>query len=167
MIRFCRGHRNPKRKRGNRLNASLTLRISIDFGRAKYNEIGGCCLRSAPVASPCSCPYGGSGCCEGQGHIPRGPPAGYSVGAAGAATGELKNSVRAEFPINSTRPLTSAPNFPSRLMTNFRSCARGICNTVAGRGNLSIAPRQSFQNSVGVAVFGRVSTVVLKKRYIL
>ena len=35
-----------------------------------------------------------------------------------------------------TRPLT-APNFPSRWMSNFGCFARGICTTAAGRGNLS------------------------------
>ena len=38
MRRFRLRHRNPKRKRGNRLGCSLTLRVSIVSARVQYNH---------------------------------------------------------------------------------------------------------------------------------
>ena len=111
MIRFCRGHRNPKRKRGNRLNASLTLRISIDFGRAKYNEIGGCCLRSAQWQARAVVLMVDQVAVRARAIFPEARPLAIPLVPLAQATGELKNSVRAEFPINSTRPLTAHRTF--------------------------------------------------------
>ncbi len=51
---------------------------------------------------------------------------------------DLRNSYKASAAVD------GAPNFASSRMSNFPSCPRGICITVPGHGDLSIARRPVF-----------------------
>ena len=69
-------------------------------------------------------------------------------GGGVSANSELHKN-RSGISYKSNAAVDGAPKFRSRLMSNFRSCARGICATAAGRGNLSFARRRGFLRICG------------------
>ena len=83
------------------------------------------------------------------------------TGGLSAATRELEYMLRAEFPIRANAAVHGAPNFASRLVSNFRSCPRGICNTAVGRGSLLMAEHGDSHESVRGSPRGRAATVCI------